>query len=314
MDAGVANVFQIVEYSRDKWTMERVPRALLFCLVGMAFVVYVDPRPPGPGILKAFILLVGFLVIATLTLFVFEQIFEGGTAAIRLLAAGLVTLVLMALFWNAPGELLRFPPRRTRVGPNILGWMLVIGALGWITFALYRHFNPARPILMLSRAGISYHASLLKNLLIPWHEVRGVDAFERTGASGIPDRYPDLTAVLVSREFYDQHILVKRSVFGGPKRSWDTMFVPKGSLMQMVLHYELFSVDPKHIREPVEARWKSFRIEQPSSLSDAKPIPEARQVYGAWSIDGSPWQAIKFLVPLIGIIGVLAVSTGVWPR
>jgi len=191
---------------------------------------------------------------------------------------------------------------------------MVIGALGWIIFALYRHFKPARPILMLSPAGISYHASLLKNLLIPWHEVRGVDAFERTGASGIPDCYPDLTAVLVSREFYDRHILVKRSVFGGPKRSWDAMFLPKGSLMQMVLHYELFSVDPKHIREPVEARWKSFRIEQPSSLSDAKPIPEARQVYGAWSIDGSPWQAIKFLVPLIGIIGVLAVSTGVWPR
>ena len=30
---GAGDVLQIVEYSRDKWNMERVPRALLACMV-----------------------------------------------------------------------------------------------------------------------------------------------------------------------------------------------------------------------------------------------------------------------------------------
>jgi hypothetical protein len=75
-------------------------------------------------------------------------------------------------------------------------------------------------------------------------------------------------------------------------------------MMQVVLYPRTFSVAPEDIREPVEARWKAFRNEPPPARSDAKPIPEARQVYGTWSIDGSLWQAIKFLVPLIGIIAL----------
>ena len=45
---GATDVFETVEYSRDKWNMERVPRALLACMVGLIFVVYLDPKPAGP--------------------------------------------------------------------------------------------------------------------------------------------------------------------------------------------------------------------------------------------------------------------------
>ena len=79
--------------------------------------------------------------------------------------------------------------------------------------------------------------------------------------------------------------------------------------MQMVLHYMLFAIPPEQVRKPIEARWQAFRNDQPSSLPGARPIPQAREIYGAWSIQGSLWQTIQFLVPLIGIIAILADST-----
>lgn len=55
MTAGAAKVFRIVEYSRDKGNMERVPLAVLACLAGVFFLAYVYPRPAGAGILRAFL-------------------------------------------------------------------------------------------------------------------------------------------------------------------------------------------------------------------------------------------------------------------
>jgi hypothetical protein len=60
-------------------------------------------------------------------------------------------------------------------------------------------------------------------------------------------------------------------------RGWYEMFIPKGSLMQMVLHFGLFSIPPRDIREPVETRWKAFRNERPL---DAGIVPADRRVYG----------------------------------
>jgi hypothetical protein len=305
---GATDVFETVEYSRDKWNMERVPRALLACMVGLIFVVYLDPKPAGPGILRAFIALVAVSLIALLAQFLLEQISEGTTAT-KFVAGAIIMIVLIALFWNSPGDIFR--SRRTSGMPGaVIGWIFVMGGIGWIAFALYRHCKPARPILTLSPSGISYHVSWLKNLVIPWHEVQAVAALERGGGPGIiPNRFDDTTVVLISTEFYERHILARRTFLAG--RGWHEMFIPKGSSMQMVLHFDLFSIPPKDIREPVDLRWKVFRAER---ALDARTAPAGRLVYGAWSFDGSLWQATKFLVPLIGIVVILVDSTGLLHR
>lgn len=212
---GAADIFRIVEYSRDKWNMERVPRALLACMVGLFFVVYVDPKPAGTGILRAFIVLVVVSLIGLLVQFLLEQLFEGSTA-IKFAAGAIIIFIVIALFWNSPGDFFR--SRRTSGMPGaVIGWIFVMGGLGWIAFALYRHFKPAPPILTLSPAGISYHVSWLKNLVIPWHEVQTVTALERGGGPGvIPSRFDDTTVVLVSMEFYERHILAGRTFLAGP--------------------------------------------------------------------------------------------------
>lgn len=305
---GTADIFQTAEYSRDRWYMERVPLALLACMAGLIFVVYVDPRPAGPGILRAFIALVVVSIVALLAQFLLEQLSEG-TTAIKFAAGAIIIIAAVALFWNSPGDFFR--SRRTSGVPGaVIGWIFVMGGLGWIAFALYRHFKPARPILTLSPAGICYHVPWLKNLVIPWHEVQAVAALERGGGPGIiPNRFDDTTVVLVSTDFYERNILPRRTFLAGS--GWHEMFIPKGSSMQMVLHFGLFSIPPKDIREPIDLRWKAFRAER---TLDSGTAPADRRVYGAWSIDGSLWQAIKFLVPLVGIVAVLLDSTGVLHR
>jgi hypothetical protein len=162
--------------------------------------------------------------------------------------------------------------------------------------------------LTLSPAGLAYHHALIKNLLIPWSEVEGVGGTEQIGPGGYPFRLDDYPAVLVSQAFYEEHIAVKRSVLGGPKTSWDAMFIPKGGAMQVVLHPKFFSVKPKDVREPLEARWKAFRDGQPSTPPDVLP---ARQL-GNWSL--TLWQAVAFGVPLAAIAGILLQAMGIWPR
>ena len=44
MIKSVADVSVTVEYSMDKWLMDRVPWALWFCLAGLAVILHTDSR------------------------------------------------------------------------------------------------------------------------------------------------------------------------------------------------------------------------------------------------------------------------------
>jgi hypothetical protein len=300
MDAGTADVFQTVEYSRDKRTMETVPKALLVCILGLLLTFYLDPQPPGRTMLFAFVFMFFLAAVLLVALYLFQQIFEGHHAAIRLVALVIVILALVVLFWDRPGDLLR--PRHSRYPKNlpasVLGWIVIYGSIGWIAVALYRHFFPPRPIMTLSPAGISFHVSWLKGLLIPWREIEGVGPLEIVDAWGAVHRTDNATVVVLPKAFYEQHIEARMSAFQLPAK----IFFPKGASMQMMLSYYWFAVEPKDIRDPIEARWKAFRN---GPRADGKPSSQAPRVYGVWSIDGSRWQAATLLVPLIGIMAVL---------
>jgi len=56
---------------------------------------------------------------------------------------------------------------------------------------------------------------------------------------------------------------------------------------------------------------QAFRTARPF---DADAVSADRRAYGVWSVDGSLWQATKFLIPLIGIVAILVDSTGVLHR
>ncbi|HVG51379.1 MAG TPA: STM3941 family protein [Xanthobacteraceae bacterium] len=314
MDAGTTDVFQTVEYSRDKWTMNRVPWALLGCVVGIWFVVYVDPQPAGLGILAAFAVIAIVVIFSVGGWLLLDLIFDGGTWLASVAAALIFIGILVALFWNDPSSFFTpIHPRAPHMPAYVGGWFMIIISLGWIAFALFRHFRPPRPLVTLTPAGLTFHSELVRNLFIPWQEVREVAGLEYEVPPGYPQhRFPDTTAVVVSKEFCEQHILSQRSLSRGPKQSWDSLLVPKGQAMQIVVPLSAISIQPKEVREPIEARWKAFRSAPRGEGPAASPQPPL--VYGRWKSDGSIWQTIAFGVPLACLIGILVSSTGVFQR
>lgn len=308
MDASAADVFQTVEYRRDKWMMNRMPFALLFIAAGLLLVLILDPRPSaGPRLAFAFMALVAIVGALVACYMLFDYMYEGRNFVLRVLAGvGAFFLGLFLLFAGVIryGGMWRGPD----LGGYNMGWLMIIGGAGWIAVALFRHLRPPRPVVALSPAGLAYHGPLVKNLLIPWSEVEGVGGLEAIGMNGVPFRADDLPAVVVSKAFFEQHIAPQRSVMRGPRASWDAMFIEKGNSMQVVLHPLFFSVKPKDIREPVEARWKAFRNGPPPAQPGAMPVREL----GKWSL--TPWQAIALGVPLLAIVAILLQSMGVGQR
>jgi hypothetical protein len=306
MDASAADVFQTVEYRRGKWMMNRVPFALLFIGAGLFLALFVDPKPAaGPRILFAFVALMVITGALVASYMLLDYLYEGRNFILRVLAgvgAFFLGVFLLLAGVVRVGGVWRGPD----LGAYNMGWLMIIAGAGWTAAAVFRHVRPPRPVLALSPVGLAYHGPLIKNLLIPWIEVEGVGGTEQIGINGLPFRADDLPAVLVSKAFYEQHIAPQRSVMRGPRASWDAMFIEKGNSMQIVLHPLFFSVKPKDIRAPVEARWKAFRNGLPAA---AQPGVMPVRELGKWSL--TPWQAIAWGLPLLAIAAILLKSMGV---
>jgi hypothetical protein len=134
---------------------------------------------------------------------------------------------------------------------------LVLG-VGLTLYALLRLWVPGKPLLRLSPAGVRLHIQWVKDIVIPWHEVLGVDTVDITGeVRGYPVVFSGVTVVLVSRRFYDRHIHVTSWFLRGP--GWDTNFIPKGSTVEVALHHEALPATAQELRAAVEARWHAFR-------------------------------------------------------
>ena len=194
---------------------------------------------------------------------------------------------------------------------NVFGWMLLYLGAGWIAFAIFRHNYPARPIIMLSPAGISFQRSWLRDLFIPWQDVQGVGPLEDENPGHAPTIYPHTIAVSVTKDFYEQHMAPKRSLLSPPGS--ETMFRPRGAMMQMVLASPELVVEYEDFRAPIEARWKAFH-DQPRSVAPSGRPSGTSIAFGRWSIDGSWWQVIMFLAPLLGMVAVILHAGGIWPR
>jgi hypothetical protein len=258
------------------------------------------------------------------------------TAIVRLLPTGLL-LIFLGLCIFALVDLDREP--WTIIG-IVLCWMMGAALVG---LTLWRRSNPGKPLFTLSSDGIQYRIPLVKQVLIPWHEIQGVDTVDiEAGYWSFLwfTRFPtpryntwvarDVTVILLPRSFYDRRIFVDSPFLRGP--GWNANFIPKGSLIQMALHHELVSVEPRELREAVEARWLAFRdrpagepartsVPSVSAASHsnaskgaaARPAPTSGVVaMGDDSKAMSPWEATKVIVPLIGIAVVLANLIGLW--
>ena len=310
MSAPAADVSGTVAYSMDKWLIDRISWALWGCVAGLFVLLHADDGRGGNGAALAFIYLavlgIAFAGFALATLIGRSDISFILDLAIHILifigTAFIIGIVVTLVGGSVGGSTGHYGSLRwsslIRPPIHVFGWMLIYLGIGWIAFAVYRHFHPARPILMLSPAGVSFHRSWLPDLFIPWQDIHGLGPFD---SGGRPVINPQVITVLVAMDFYEQHIAPKRRFFAPPGSEY--MFRPEGEMMQMVLSSAEVAVALADYRIPIETRWMAFR-DRPRSAPSSSDLSATSIVYGRWSVDGSLWQVIRFLAPLVAMVAV----------
>jgi hypothetical protein len=263
--------------------------------------------------------------------------YRSATAIVRLLPTGLLLIFLGLLIF----ALVVDPDRESAWTYFGVVVSLLVG-VALVGFTLWRRANPGKALFTLSPAGIHYRIPMVKEVLIPWQEIQGVDTVDIEAGywsflwfTPFPTpRYNtwvarDVTVILLPKPFYDRRIFVDSPFLRGP--GWNANFIPKGSLVQMALHHELVSVEPRALREAVEARWLAFRerpgaapartsvpgVTAASSNASKSAVARAAPNADVVAMGDSPkamswWEATKIMVLLIGIAVVLSNLAGFW--
>lgn len=267
-----------------------------------------------------------------------DQALEYRAAAeiVRLLPTGLF-LIFAGLFIFILVDLDRAPW-------TLIGIVLCLAfGIALTGVALWTRYRPGKPLFALSPAGIHYRIPWVKEVLIPWREIHAVDTIDvATGHWSLswytrsptpqynPINFRNVTVVLVSKQFYEKQIFVDSFFLRGP--GWKANFFAKDALVQVALHHEFVSVEPQTLRQAVETRWRAFRDRQAAAPArPTVPVVTASQdadvtgnvaAYTLAKSDGvamgdnpatmSRWEAVKIIVPLIGIAAALTNLAGLW--
>ena len=246
--------------------------------------------------------------------------YRSAAAIVRLLPTGLLLIFLSLLIVALVVE-----PEREEIWTYVgAGISLIIGTV-LVGFTLWRRVDSGKPLFTLAPDGIRYRIPLIKEVLIPWHVIEGVDTVDieggywtiswlRQNPTWDYERLVacNVTVILLPKQFYDQRIFVGSMLLRGP--GWKMNFIPKGSQVQMALHHEFVSVDPRALREAVEARWLAFRDRpdaESARASAAAPTAQAVAM-GDNPKTISRWQITQIVVLLIGIAVVSANLAGLW--
>lgn len=124
--------------------------------------------------------------------------------------------------------------------------------LVWSGYEFWRLFNPSKPMVVLSAVGVDYRIPGSVAVFIPWAEIHDVGAIEISTSKA---RFTDVTALKVSKRFYEKEIEDHLSLFGTQNKY---LFVPKGNFVQIALHHELLGIQPRPLREAISARLYHF--------------------------------------------------------
>ena len=135
-----------------------------------------------------------------------------------------------------------------------VGWGLIVFGVGWAAWEFSKSTRPQKSLLVLSPEGLRIYVDGVKEFLIPWTEVHGVDSITVEGLRGTT--FDNVTVVLVSSDFYDRVIHVDSFFRRGP--GWDSFFIPRDGMMQVALHHEFLPVTASDLLAAVQARYRAF--------------------------------------------------------
>jgi len=125
-------------------------------------------------------------------------------------------------------------------------------------YGIHHTFNTGTPIAVLSPSGIALNIEWVKSFHVPWHEVKDVRKIDvRVPTKGWYTTYKNVTAVAVSRAFYDRFVHVDNALLRGP--GWEHNFIEDGGTILIALNYAALPATAEEIFAAVDARWKAFR-------------------------------------------------------
>lgn len=141
------------------------------------------------------------------------------------------------------------------------GYVLVLIGFLLCMYAMHRHFHPGKPLLSLGLDGVRFKLDLMKELHVPWHEVkalRKIDVSDVTARGPFAGSFHGVTALVISNAYYDRHLDPGNLLLRGP--GWGNLFIPgDDGRMQFALYGGLVSLSEHELFTAVETRWKAFR-------------------------------------------------------
>lgn len=137
-----------------------------------------------------------------------------------------------------------------------IGLLILSIGLGLSGYAVFKVFDPGKPVLELSPKGIVYRL-WGPDVFIPWNEVKDVDLIDiKSTVRGVPVTFTDVTVALVSRRFYDANIEANTTFLRA--NAWQRYFTPKGAMMQIAFPHTIMPVKPQELHRAIAARWRAF--------------------------------------------------------
>jgi len=145
---------------------------------------------------------------------------------------------------------------------RMLALAALLGALGLSGYALWRFFNPGRPLLVLSPEGLFMEISGKGVFDIPWSAVRDVSTLAVASRSYAARQQfraslTEVTAIEVSPDFFEAQIKVKPAFERA--QGYAVTFVARDDAVQIALHHLLLDVPFEVLFAAIETRWRAFR-------------------------------------------------------
>ena len=225
----------------------------------------------------------------------------------------------LALIMGALALVIFVFPEGNRPKHVLAGWMLIVVSVGWVAYAFYRRSNPSKPRVELSPQGVLFRMPGVKEIRIPWREINAVETID-IEASILARRSADydVTALRISRDFYDRNIHLDSALKRGP--NWSRTFIVGERDAKVALHHVPLGVPAEDIREAVEMRWRAFNPDAAKTADDARIRASSASGSGAKSVQSPPsaftlskaWTAVK--VAGIAAVGVVVFGNllGYW--
>lgn len=164
-------------------------------------------------------------------------------------AGGMRHALLFALLLLVLSALFAFTANEHNLPLALAG---IAAGLLWTFYEAWKLLNPSKPMVVLSSMGMDYRMPGGATVFIPWGEVHDVSSIEIDAGKA---RVEDVTAVKVSKRFYEKEIEDQLGLFGADNRY---LFVPKGNFMQIAVHHDVLGVKSRPLREAISARWYRF--------------------------------------------------------